>query len=61
MDTIVFLQDKWSHNPLVPLYLFFGGLASGMFIVAVLADFAGIWSRRSLAASRIIAYSVIPV
>jgi len=61
MDTIVFLQDKWSHNPLVPLYLFFGGLASGLFIVAVLADFAGIWSRRSLAASRIIAYSVIPV
>lgn len=61
MDTIVFLQDKWSHNPLVPLYLFFGGLASGMFIVAVLADFAGIWSRRSLAASRIIAYSVIPI
>jgi formate-dependent nitrite reductase membrane component NrfD len=61
MDTIVFLQDKWSHNPLVPLYLFFGGLAAGMVIVAVLLDFAGIWSRRSLAAARIIAYSVIPV
>jgi formate-dependent nitrite reductase membrane component NrfD len=61
MDTIVFLQDKWSHNPLVPLYLFFGGLAAGMFIVAAVADLAGIWSRRSLAASRIIAYSAIPV
>ncbi|MGH7831785.1 MAG: NrfD/PsrC family molybdoenzyme membrane anchor subunit, partial [Candidatus Binatia bacterium] len=61
MDTIVFLQDKWSHNPLVPLYLFLGGLAAGMFIVAVLADFAGIWSRRSLAAARIIAYGVFPI
>jgi formate-dependent nitrite reductase membrane component NrfD len=61
MDTIVFLQDKWSHNPLVPLYLFFGGLAAGMFIVAALADFAGIWSRRALAAARIIALSMIPV
>ena len=61
METIVLLQDKWSHNAFVPLYLFLGGLASGMFIVAVIADFAGIWSRRSLAAARIIAYSVIPV
>jgi formate-dependent nitrite reductase membrane component NrfD len=61
MDTIVFLQDKWSHNPLVPLYLFFGGLAAGMFIVAALADFAGIWSRRSLAAARIIALGAVPV
>jgi formate-dependent nitrite reductase membrane component NrfD len=61
MDTIVFLQDKWSHNPLVPLYLYLGGLAAGMFIVAVLADFVGIWSRGALAASRIIAYGVVPV
>jgi len=61
MDTIVLLQDKWSHNPLVPLYLYLGGLAAGMFIVAVLADFAGIWSRRALASSRIIAYGVVPI
>lgn len=61
MDTIVFLQDKWSHNPLVPLYLFFGGLAAGMFIVAAVADLAGIWSRRALAAARIIGLSAIPV
>jgi formate-dependent nitrite reductase membrane component NrfD len=61
MDTIVFLQDKWSHNPFVPLYLFSGGLAAGMFIVAVITDLAGIWSRRALLAARITAYGVIPI
>jgi formate-dependent nitrite reductase membrane component NrfD len=61
MDTIVFLQDKWSHNAFVPLYLFFGGLAAGMFIVAVVTDLAGIWSRRALFAARLIAYGVVPI
>lgn len=61
MDTIIFLQDKWSHNPLVPLYLFFGGLASGMFVVAVITDLAGVFSRRAAAAARLTAYSVLPV
>jgi formate-dependent nitrite reductase membrane component NrfD len=61
MDTIVFLQDKWSHNAFVPLYLFFGGLASGMFIVAVASDIAGIWSRRAIAAARIVAYGILPI
>lgn len=61
MDTIVFLQDKWSHNPLVPLYLFAGGLAAGMFIVAAIADLLGIRSRKALAASRIVAYGVVPI
>lgn len=61
MDTIVFLQDKWSHSAFVPLYLFFGGLASGMFIVAVATDIAGIWSRRATVAARIVAYGVLPI
>jgi formate-dependent nitrite reductase membrane component NrfD len=61
MDTIVFLQDKWSHNAFVPLYLFFGGLASGMFIVAVATDLAGIWSRRAALAARFVAYGVLPI
>jgi formate-dependent nitrite reductase membrane component NrfD len=60
MDTIVFLQDKWSHNAFVPLYLFFGGLAAGMFIVAVATDLAGIWSRRATAAARFVAYGLLP-
>ncbi|MGH7794315.1 MAG: NrfD/PsrC family molybdoenzyme membrane anchor subunit, partial [Candidatus Binatia bacterium] len=60
MDTIVFLQDKWSHSAFVPLYLFFGGLAAGMFIVAVATDLAGIWSRRAGAAARFIAYGLLP-
>jgi formate-dependent nitrite reductase membrane component NrfD len=61
MDTIVFLQDKWSHNAFVPLYLFFGGLAGGMFIVAVATDLAGIWSRRAAASARFVAYGLLPV
>ena len=61
MDTIVLLQDKWSHNAFVPLYLCFGGLAAGMFIVAVATDLAGIWSRRAAAAARFIAYGLLPV
>ncbi|HXG52931.1 MAG TPA: NrfD/PsrC family molybdoenzyme membrane anchor subunit [candidate division Zixibacteria bacterium] len=61
MDAIVFLQEKWSHNPLVPLYLFLGGLAAGMFVVAAVADLVGIRSTRALAVSRIAAYGVIPV
>ena len=61
MDTVVFLQDKWSDNAFVPLYLFFGGLAAGMFIVAVATDLAGIWSRRAAAAARFIAYGLLPV
>jgi len=61
LDTIVFLQDKWSHNAFVPLYLFFGGLAAGMFIVAVATDLAGIWSRRAAAAARFVAYGLLPV
>ena len=61
MDTVVFLQDKWSDNAFVPLYLFFGGLAAGMFIVAVATDLAGIWSRRAAAAARFVAYGLLPV
>ena len=61
MDTVVFLQDKWSHNAFVPLYLFFGGLAAGMSIVSVGTDLAGIWSRRAAAAARFVAYGLLPV
>jgi formate-dependent nitrite reductase membrane component NrfD len=61
METVVFLQDKWSHNAFVPLYLFFGGLAGGMFIVAVATDLAGSWSRRAAAAARFVAYGLLPV
>lgn len=61
MDAIVLLQSKWSETPLVPLYLFFGGMAAGAFLVAVAADLAGIWSARARAAGRVAAYLAIPV
>src|SRR4026207_1270839 len=60
MDTVVFLQDKWSDNAFVPLYLFLGGLAAGMFIVAVATDLAGIWSRRAAAAAAFVAHGPLP-
>lgn len=61
MDSIVFLQEKWSHAPFVALYLYLGGLAGGLFIVAVLADFLGIRSQRAAATAKLCSYGVIPV
>ena len=61
MESIVFLQDKWSHAPFVALYLYFGGLAGGLFVVAVLADFLGVRSERAAVTAKLAAYGVIPV
>ncbi len=61
MDTIVLLQSKWSDSPHVPLYLFFGGMASGTFLVAVLADLAGVRSARARVTARLAAYLAIPL
>jgi formate-dependent nitrite reductase membrane component NrfD len=61
VETIVFVQDKWSGSPHIPLYLFFGGLAAGTFLVAVLADLVGIRSRRAAVASRVAALAVVPI
>ena len=38
MEPIILWQTKWSYSLHVPLYLFFGGLTSGIFLVAVVAD-----------------------
>lgn len=61
MEWVVFVQDKWSHTPHVPLYLFFGGLAAATFVVAVLADLVGLRSRRAAATARVGAYAAVPV
>lgn len=52
-------QSKWSHGPYVPMYLFFGGLTSGCFIVAVLADLVGIKGRRFDALAKVAAYTAV--
>ncbi len=59
MEPIILWQTQWSHNSYVPLYLFFGGLTAGLFIVAVLADFVGIKLKRFENLSRIAGYSAI--
>lgn len=61
MEPLVLWQHKWSHGPYVPAYLFFGGLTAGIFIVAVIADLIGIWSRRAATVSRLAAYLAVPV
>jgi protein NrfD len=38
VEPIILWQTKWSHSLHVPLYLFFGGLTAGTFVVAVVAD-----------------------
>ena len=38
MEPIILWQTKWSYSLHVPLYLFFGGLTSGIFLAAVVAD-----------------------
>lgn len=49
MEPIQLWQAKWSHGLYVPMYLFLGGLTSGVYVVAVLADWLGIkWSRADM-------------
>ena len=38
VEPIILWQTKWSYSLHVPLYLFFGGLTAGIFLVAVAAD-----------------------
>ncbi len=59
MEPIVLWQTQWSHGPFVPMYLFFGGLTAGVFIVAVLADLVGTISKRSNLFSKVATYSAI--
>jgi formate-dependent nitrite reductase membrane component NrfD len=60
MDPIILLQEKWSESPHVALYLFFGGLTAGTFLVAVALDLFGFRSRRAVAAAKVAAYAAIP-
>jgi hypothetical protein len=61
MDPIVLWQHKWSQDLFVPTYLFTGGLTAGLFIVAALADFLSLLSRRLAALSRGAALAAVPV
>jgi formate-dependent nitrite reductase membrane component NrfD len=61
MDPIILWQHKWSQDLFIPTYLYTGGLAAGLFIVAALADLASLLSRRFAALSRGAALAAVPV
>ena len=42
MESIILMNSKWGNDMFVPMYLFFGGLSGGLFVVAVAADLLGI-------------------
>ena len=35
MESIILMNSKWGNDMFVPMYLFFGGLSGGLFVVAV--------------------------
>jgi formate-dependent nitrite reductase membrane component NrfD len=61
MEPIVLWQHKWSQDLFVPTYLFAGGLAAGLFIVAALADLTSLARRRFTGLSRGAALAAVPV
>jgi len=42
MESIILMNSKWGNDIFVPMYLFFGGLSGGLFVIAVSADLLGI-------------------
>jgi polysulfide reductase chain C len=61
VEPIVLWQIKWSHNILIPMYLFFGGMCAGTFIVAVLSDLLSIKFKQVENLSKVAAYAAIPM
>ena len=41
MESIILMNSKWGNDIFVPMYLFFGGLSGGLFVIAVAADLIG--------------------
>jgi formate-dependent nitrite reductase membrane component NrfD len=61
MEPIILTQTKWSESLHVPLYLFFGSLAAGTFIVAVLADLIALRAPRFRPLARVAALAAVPM
>jgi len=61
MESIILMNSKWGNDMFVPMYLFFGGLGGGLFVIAVVADLLGIKFKQFEKFSRITAYLVLPV
>jgi formate-dependent nitrite reductase membrane component NrfD len=55
------MNSKWGNDIFVPMYLFFGGLSGGLFVIAVAADLLGIKFKQFEKYSRLTSYLVLPV
>ena len=61
MESIILMNSKWGNDIFVPMYLFFGGLSGGLFVIAVAADLLGIKFKQFEKFSRMTSYLVLPV
>ena len=61
MESIILMNSKWGNDIFVPMYLFFGGLSGGLFIIAVAADLLGIKFKQFEKFARMTSYLVLPV
>jgi Polysulphide reductase, NrfD. len=61
MESIILMNSKWGNDIFVPMYLFFGGLSGGLFVIAVAADLLGIKFKQFENFSRLTSYLVLPV
>jgi formate-dependent nitrite reductase membrane component NrfD len=55
------MNSKWGNDIFVPMYLFFGGLSGGLFVIAVAADLLGIKFKQFEKFARMTSYLVLPV
>ncbi len=58
---ISLVAHKWSATPHIPLYLFFGGLAAGIFIVAAICDLVSLKAPRFEAVAKAAGYLAFPM
>ena len=61
MESIILMNSKWGNDIFVPMYLFFGGLSGGLFVIAVAADLLGYNFKQFQNFSRMTSYLVLPV
>ena len=61
MESIILMNSKWGNDIFVPMYLFFGGLSGGLFVIAVVADLLGIKFKQFEKFARMTSYLVLPV
>ncbi len=61
MEPIIIMNSNWGNSPFIPLYLYFGGLTGGLYIISVLADLIGIRKKQYENLSKVTAYLDIPI